>query len=67
MLENKGVKESAIVGCETQVTISKEEYERLIRDSEKLAILETLARTANVLFDCNTVLTICGSVKKVNT
>lgn len=66
MLEIKGMEESTIVGYETQVTISKGEYENPVRDSEKLAILETMARAESVLFDRNTVLAICGFAKKVN-
>lgn len=60
MLEIKGMEESTIVGYETQVTISKGEYENLVRDSEKLAILETMARTEDILFDRNTALAVCG-------
>lgn len=66
MLEIKGIEESTIIGYETQVTISKNEYESLVRDSEKLAILEAMARTESVLFDRNTALAICGFVKKVD-
>lgn len=45
--------------------IDKNEYENLVRDSEKLCIIETIARNESVPFYRETVLTICGYAKKV--
>lgn len=64
MLEIKEIEENTIVAYETQVTISKGEYENLVRDSEKLAILETMAKSEDILFDRNTALAVCGYVNR---
>lgn len=44
------------------VTIRQNEYEELVRDSEKLRIIETLARNQNFSLYRDVVLGICGYV-----
>ena len=42
------------------VTIRQNEYEELVRDSEKLRIIETLARIPDSTLYRDTILAICG-------
>lgn len=44
------------------VTIRQNEYEELVRDSEKLRIIETLARNPDSTLYRDTILAICGYV-----
>ena len=47
------------------VTIRQNEYEELVRDSEKLRIIETLARNPDSPLYRDTILAICGYALEV--
>lgn len=47
------------------VTIRQNEYEELVRDSEKLRIIETLARNPDSTLYRDTILAICGYTLEV--
>lgn len=63
MIEIEAMGGNLEISSESFVNISKNEYEELVRDSERLAVLESMIRSENVPFYRETLLAVCGYVK----
>lgn len=47
------------------ITVPRHEWEQLVRDSQTLCCVESLARREDKYVECDAILALCGYIKKV--